>query len=740
MYDASVTRRMVEQVNIDRGHRKQPELVYHTPSQIEYSVAHLRDLYDPEEKRLTRSLTVDEQTFITNERVLCALDFRTYWLPNYARIVDWRKQPSSFVPNVAQNIVLDCWAEAERQGLAIWMQQLKARRLGVSTISELNVTHRFQFQPYANCVLASADPDKTVEMAGMLKYALEQQPWWLLPAQTKISRSIPVEHGEMHSTLAIQAGNQFNGVARGSSPNVVHLSELCEWQDAESLVEGALLPAILDTPDTFGILESTASGPGWWKRFWQQTKRDWSRGTARIRPVFLPWFVGTDIYPTPADMRKRPIPANWVPTDRTIAHAERARQYVLSDPLLFTYLAKMDHTWTLPRPQMWWYEMGYETAREGKSLNIFLAEYCGDDMEAFQSSNIPVIDTEILIGYQARTRIPESVYTIVGPDIPPALITPTRHWRSDRPTITIDTGELLPRYPVKYQLVPVRFEGYSTFDETMKLLVWEPPADGHVYGVGIDCAEGVGQDNSTIEVLREATVTREPGQVAEWASNYVTAFQLWPLLCAVGTWYSTPSPMDGIVRQCRLAIETWANGSAAQHELQKRGWLNFHPWMYAGDARKPKRPGETNKIGVMTNAWFRSSMQDMFLTCLGEEAIDLPSPYLIDELTTLERAVGVKKASAADDAHDDRFMGLGIVLFSLHMNKPPSKQFQRKRINYAPGLAGEMPVVHPTFVAPTYAIGTAFKPGMAHGVLSNARGQWNRLGPMHNPNVPKRYQ
>jgi len=301
----------------------------------------------------------------------------------------------------------------------------------------------------------------------------------------------------------------------------------------------------------------------------------------------------------------------------------------------------------------------------------------------------------------------------------------------------------LPRFPLTYQLVPLTFAGYSTFDEGMKLLVWEPPIASHSYGIGVDCAEGVGQDNSTMEVLREATALREPGQVAEWASNLTTAFQLWPLICAVGAWYSTPSPMDLRPRQCRLAIETWSNGSAAQHELQKRGWLNFHPWMYAGDSRVRKRPGETNKVGVMTNAWFRASMQDMMLTCLSEEAIDLPSPYLISELTTLERVPGVKKAAAAADAHDDRFMGLGIVLFSLHMNKPPHKQFARKRIEYAPGLTEPAAAPHPIWTPPTTMVAQPFRSGAsvpAHSVIQTARGRLEGLTRITNQAMPKGYR
>lgn len=703
---------------------------YHTQAQIDHAINHFKELWDPDRGQLSRPLRKDEQRFIDNERILCALDFRTYWAPHYAKIVNWRKQPQHFIPNIAQNIILDLWGESEAQGWAIWMQQLKARQLGVSTLSELAVQHRYQFVPYTNAVIASADPTKTVSMAGMIKYCFEQQPYWLLPKVTKVKSAIPVEFWEQYCSLTIEAGNQFHGVARGSTPNVIHLSELCEWQDAEELIEAALLPAIHDTPDVFGVLESTAQGPGYWKRKWEQTKRDFPQGRSRMRPAFLPWYVGTDLYPTDAELRQRPVPPDWIPLDRTIKHAERAREYVTTDPLLFKYLAKGDRSWQMPRAQMWWWETGYESARQNKTLNLFLAEYCSDDFEAFQSSNIPVIDPEILLGYQERTRNPLAVYTIIGPDIPPALTTPPRYWDRSKPSLTVRTKEILPNLDLKFELVPLIFEGYPSFDESMKLLVWELPTPGYTYGIGVDCSEGIGQDNAIIDVLREASPHKAPGQVAEWASNTVTAFQLWPLILATGCLYSTFHPIAGRRTQCRLAIETWSNGSAAQHELQKRGWTNFHPWMYAGDARKRKNPAETAKVGVMTNAWFRASMQDMFLTCLSEEAIDLPSPYLVSELTTLERAPGVKKAVAAADARDDRFMSLGIILFSLHMNKPPHQQFARRRVEYTPGVEAEPAIVHPTWTPSAQASSQPFVGQVVHHPLSRfaaGRGSLGRI-------------
>lgn len=650
-----------------------------------------------------------EQRFISNERRLCALDFH-YYLNRYCWIIDWRRQPSRFIPNVAQQIVMWLWAESEAMGHAIWMQQLKARRLGVSTISELAINHRFQFHSYSNCVIASADPDKTVEMAKIIGFNIQRQPWWLLPqAKPKIYQGMPVEYPDIHTGLTIAAGNQFTGVARGSTPSVVHLSELCEWVDAADLIDAALLPAIIDSVDTFGILESTAKGPGWWKDTWEQNKRDYPRGRGRLRPVFLPWYVGTDIYPSPAWLVKQPIPGDWTPSESSIKHAIRAHDYVVANSLMFKYLAAGNPHWQMSREQMWFREANYESAKEKKELHIFLAEYCADDFEAFQSPNITVIDPEILIGYQERTRQPIGVYTIIGPDIPESLITPRRYWDGSQPTITIKTKELTPKHDLVYQLVPIRFEGYDQLDEELKILIWEHPSDAYVYGIGVDTSEGIGQDNAIIQVLREAIPSREPGQVLEFATGFTTAFQLWPFAMAIASYYSVYAARLGQRAQARCAIECWANGAVVQNEMQKRGWSNFHPWK-SYDNRKPRRDGEVNKLGVYTNQSFRAQMVDLWLSYLAEEAIDVPSPYLVNELRTLERQPGQIKVAAALGAHDDRFMGLGFPLFSLHMSKPAQLQFVRRRIDYIAGLSAEPAQNYASWSAPMQAQSEPFRP------------------------------
>jgi len=681
----------------------------HTAAQIAHAISALDHIYDADLGRPRRPLRPDEQRFITNERRICKLDYR-YFTGEYCEIVDWTQQRTRFTPNVAQSIIRDIWGEMEEAGNAIWMQQLKARRLGVSTETELAVLHRFQFYQHTAAVVAAATPKNSVALAGMMKFAFDHQPWWLKPATTKIANDIPVEFAELHSTLSIQAGNQFTGVARGSTPTVIHLSELAEWQDAELLVDAALMRAVIDHPLIFGIMESTALGTGnWWHQAWERHKREFAEGRARVRPVFLPWYVGTDIYPSPAALQARPIPVDWIPLDRTINHAERARQYVLSDPLLFKYLARSNRRWQMPRQQMWYYELEYQNAKQAKELNLFLGEMASDDFSCFQSTNIPVIDQEILLNYHERTREPLAVFAIAGPDIPEALIPSRRLWDPTQPPISIDAADILINFRARYQLIPLKFEGWPTFDPNGKLLVWEWPSDDYTYGIGTDTSGGTGQDNAVMEVVREATPERPPGQCAEFVHDRMTSFQLWPLAIALHCLYSTYSMRLGRRAQCRAAIECMGTGEVVQYEMQKRGWSNFHPWKRY-DNKTPTADGDAHKIGIYTNSWFRPQMLDMVITHLDEEAIEIWSPYLIHELTTLEREPGQQKIKAAYGAHDDRVFGLGFPLYSLHMGKPPSKQFVRQRLPWVTGGDHAPVITHPKWQPPSQASSRAFQP------------------------------
>lgn len=743
MYAPEITARKVQRASENQlrhpDETQRFELSYHSQAQIQAAIAALDELWDIDRGTLKRNLTPDERNFVVNERTLCALDGR-YYLENYAWIIDWRKRPALFKPNVAQRMMMDIWGDLERQGRAVHIVQLKARRLGVSTLSELELGRRVQFLPYTNAVVASADPTKSVLMADMIDYLWKQMPWWMMPKATKIQNGMPVEFEEINTGLTVQAGNQFNGVGRGATPNVYHLSEIAEWVEAESLIDGALMRAIIDTPDVFGMIEGTGEGRGnWLHRTWELIKKDWPRGRARQMPVFLPWYVGTDIYPSEAEMRARPVPPEWIPTDRVVRHAERARQYVLSNPLLFEHLAHFNKDWQMPREQMFFYEIEWQAAKEKKTLNIFLAEMASDDVDAFQSSNIPVIDQEVLMDYRERTRVPLAVYTIIGETIPENLTVPRRYWLRGPgapPPITIKVSGLIPTCQLTFQFIPVRFEGYAACDPELKLFVWEMPRDDETYGIGVDTSDGIGQDNSVIQVLRKASPYEPDAQVAEFAAGYIKAFQLWPIAMAISTFYSVLSTKSGSRAQCRVCVECKGNGEACQHEMQKRGWRNFHPWKRY-DNKKMKPDGEVVKFGIYTNVWFRPQMMDMLLTCIEEQAIDIPSPWLVQELESLEKDENVAKQKAAYGEHDDRVMAIGFPLFSLHVGDR-QQLFARRRVNLLPG--GEAPdeVEYAIHTGTHQASSVGFRP--VQEIQRDRKGRPMGLLRHHNRTVPRGFR
>lgn len=680
MYDPKVTDAALAHLSAELKY----ELVRHRLSDIDSAISHFDDLYDPETGKLARALTKEEQQYIANERHVCSLDFRYYL--NYAHIVGWDKRDVRFTPNLAQSIIMDLWADSESRGHAIIMQELKARQLGMTTLTEIAVAHRVQFHPRTYAVVASADPNKTEEMAKMIDYCWAQMPWWLMPTPTKMSRGIPVEFGAINTTLKPQWGNQYHGVARGQTPNVAHLSEVSSWLNADDDIDSALFKAMHPTPDVFIIMESTALGrDNWWFDAWELNKVEYPAGRSLIRPVFLPWFAGTDIYPTAADLRQRPIPRDWTPLDRTARHAERARQAVLSNPLWFKYIAHENPDWEMPRAQQWYYECEREMALKKKGgLNKFLSEMPADDQEAFQNTAISVIDQEIVLRYResALARPPLGVYTIVGPTIPKHLTVPRAQWDVTKPAIKILPSAVC-RALETYTFVPVKFEGYIGCDPMWKLFIWEWPQDGEVYGIGVDTGDGIGEDWSVIEVLRKGRFDRIHGQCAEFASPYIKATQLWEMTLAMGAFFSVMNPRAGRRTQARICVECKGNGEKAQDELKKRGWHNFHPWKKL-DNRKRITNDKVHKEGVFTNVWYRSMMMDVLLTAVDEETLDLRSPWLISECETLERDPDEKSARAAYNTHDDRVMAIGFPLESLTVDDNARTRYRKQTPNYLP--------------------------------------------------------
>ncbi len=685
MYSAKLIQERLEKLIPTLGF--EPE--YHSVEKVIRANKHFESLVDPETGQSKRKYKSDEIKWIENERAICQVDAR-YHAERYVFIKDTENRLIRFRPNIAQEIILEIFAELSDEGRAIAVMLLKARQLGMTTLMEILVAHRAQFYPQVNAVVASSDPDKSRLMAEMMELSWRYQPSWLMPICTKHVSGELIEFGKQNSAVSIQHGAQFTGIARGTTPTCAHLSEVADLENPKKLIDASLLRAMHESPWMFAALESTANGRrNYWHETWEASKEGWKDRTAKLCPIFLPWFVGKDIYPTDTWIHARPIPRNWQPKDLTVSHARRAAEYVHANDHLRKHLGE---DWKMPKKQMYFWEIERAQAERKNALQDFYAEMPADDTEAFQSKNLSVFPIEIITEFRERTRPPLAVFAIVNPDIPERLRPAARDIDRNRKTISIN-APMGNNKRFTAELIPLKFKGYSGFDYNNKLLVYEWPKENRVYGLGIDTADGVQKDNTVIQVLRKGDLEHNDNQAAEWASNVVNAYDLAPISYAIALLYSVP--IDGEYQQCKVVVECNRNGEACQLEMRKMGWKRFHQWIrYDNKSLSSKR---SNKIGWFTNSWSRRMVFDLVIKLLRDELADVGSPMFVDEMQDLEVEEGGAKLAAAYGGHDDRIMAFGIVAFSMHVLELQGTQRNMMRQRLAERTKEE---IYPEYSAP----------------------------------------
>jgi hypothetical protein len=455
-----------------------------------------------------------------------------------------------------------------------------------------------------------------------------------------------------------------------SACGIVHNSELSSFEDPEDSVDASLLRAVHPSVWVLMDFESTAMGRhNWWHRTWIYSKENWESGRARLRPVFLPWFVGKDIYPTATEMRTHPVPKDWQPPSIVIKHAEKAEAYVKANKLLRKYLGE---NWKMPIEQMWFWEKTRAEYAAKKELGKFYQEMCSNDLEAFQADTTSVFDVDVISAYRECARDPKGVYGIIGnqSEIPLRMHPERRDIDSNKPIIEVSCNWTQRGKPQTFDLVPLKFEGYSHFDPMGKLLIYEWPEEGELYGLGVDTADGLGLDRTVVEVCRKGSLLKNDQQSAEWVSPFVNAYDLWPICMAMGTLYSTM--VNGSLRQAKQVIECKGNGENVQLELRKRGWRNFHQWMRYDNKRLNQN--SSNKFGWFTNSWSRDMLMDMLIKALRDGWLDIFSPYFADEMADLQRDENRQSLRALYGGFDDRIMAMGMIYISLHILEVRGKQ------------------------------------------------------------------
>lgn len=624
--------------------------------------AHFNELLD-RKGFLTRPFTREETLWVLIESTFCKLDF-LYFARNYAKILDWEAKISLFEPNIAQMMLLNLMAENEERRVASMLMVLKARRLGLTTISQLLLGHRVFFWENVAAYTGSAEEQKSVEMVKMIEFLWQHMPYWLRPRETSNAVGDRIEYADNNSAVIVQWGNQKQGIGRGATPTIAHMSEVSSYTKPVQLIDASLAKAILENPFGFMIMESTANGLGdWWNLTWDHMVEMDTKGLAKYQPVFLPWYVGVDLYPSEAGYRRRPAPDDWVIPNYVEKHAEAAKAYVQANKILARNLGA---DWEMSRRQKWWYYLEFEEARKRKQLHVLLQELPASADEAFQNANPSVFSLETMIEVRTETRThkPLGSYQISGASIPyqysdQHIIGPSIEARCvSHEGVLLDT----------FNLDPVEVDRWPDPSTELKLYIWEWPQEGETYGIYCDPAEGVGRDNSVVGVIKKATPWHPDEQVAEWASNQVAPHDLWAYIFCLAHLYTVRAHDGGWVEPLVVIETNLAAGDAAQTEMLKRGYGNFYRQMdftAIGEtgAEFNKRPRAVrDKIGWKTDRYNRPRLISLFRKLVRDGNFKVRSPELAKEMGTLEYNVDKKRIQAAENEHDDRVMGAGIML------------------------------------------------------------------------------
>lgn len=212
----------------------------------------------------------------------------------------------------------------------------------------------------------------------------------------------------------------------------------------------------------------------------------------------------------------------------------------------------------------------------------------------------------------------------------------------------------------------------NEFYEKGAMWVWKEPEENHEYIIGVDAAEGVGEegDNSAFHVFDVRTME----QVAEFYSNIIPIHKFSQVLEQVAHFYNT-----GMV----VVEHDTGPGLAVLNRLE-------HTLYYENLYYSPRSSGR-DKIGVTLNKTLRPVFLETMQTCFSANLVTINSIRLIRELKTFIYNRQKQKACAQNGKHDDLVMSCCIALHVtdiLNREMPPNAKDEMQQSLISKTFAG----------------------------------------------------
>jgi hypothetical protein len=535
--------------------------------------------------------------------------------------------------------------------------------------------------PGTRCSVGSADDQKTQVMMGMMYGALLHIPWWLSPKQTRDKRAgrALLEFSHIGSLIVVQHGAMRGGIGQGTTPNKVHLSECCDYTDPIAQIEEGLLKAVPPTADTLMVFESTGNGnTGWWADQWRRNKEKYWQGEAEMLPLFLPWFMTPELYPTVDWIKAFPIPRGWKrgKTAEVRAMINKCELYVKSTPLLRKTLGD---NWKLPDTQVWYWQFKYEDAKSRGTDKSWARQMPCDDFDALVGEHDSVYGQETINNILTKREKQIEVFGVLGSGIKE---------RHDPPPIEVDYNKarLVVQWktpgsvPLEWMLMPIAGSPEDLkFDPMKKLIVYERPQKGSRYSIGVDPGTGVGGDRTAITVMRTGYDSFPDVQVAEFASDDIGNTEIFVWVACIAAWYGEYYEEGETVR---IIIEQRRKyGDSCYHALKLHGFTNHHKWRFYDKKTLRPRQSANPAEGWFTNEWSRPMLLDNYKNGVDGGWIIINSRWLIEEMEGHEQRMtegGKTKADHARGKHDDRIFAAAMAYFTHHdLDKMMEREHKR---------------------------------------------------------------
>lgn len=201
------------------------------------------------------------------------------------------------------------------------------------------------------------------------------------------------------------------------------------------------------------------------------------------------------------------------------------------------------------------------------------------------------------------------------------------------------------------------------------LLIWEKPLKDFKYVLGVDPAEGLGGDNSVIEVFNAYTGE----QAAEYATNHMPPGDLGLLAMDIGKMYNN----------ALIVVEANNHGHATLQAIRNKYWNLYYRKAFDKVTDESK-----DALGWVTNSTSKPRLVDNLEEAVRTLSISVRSEDLIKEMKIFVQTDEPNKKGfgAEGSGHDDRVIACGLAvqgIMSLPRPKKPISLAAQKLRDYA---------------------------------------------------------